>query len=227
MTRTVAAAFMAALAGGPSLAADLAVTAPAPVYQEVYVEENELPWDGPYLGLRGGYDWTHTRGTISGAGGSSSWSDSLAGAQLGAFGGYNFQFENNLVVGAEADANYTFNESQYVAGGVSRNHGIDWSGSLRGRIGYAVGNALIYGTAGAAVANFYLGTGSKRPHEVIYGYTVGAGVDYAFTENIFARLEYRYTGYPSADFTGYFGAGNKADQKASSNTVTVGLGAKF
>ncbi|QQM29163.1 porin family protein [Martelella lutilitoris] len=227
MTRAVATAFLVVLAGGPSLAADLAVTAPAPVYQEVYVEEEELPWDGPYLGLRGGYDWTQVRGTISGASGSSSWSNGIAGPIVGAFAGYNFQFDNNLVAGAEVDGDYTFDMSQYVAGGVSRNHGINWGGSLRGRIGYSLGNALIYGTAGAAVANFYLGTGSKRPHEVIYGYTVGAGVDYAFTENVFARLEYRYTGYPSADFSRYFGKGNTADQETSSNTVTAGLGVKF
>nr|WP_272210734.1 outer membrane protein [Marinicella sp. W31]MDC2876644.1 porin family protein [Marinicella sp. W31] len=225
MTRVLAAAFIAAMAGGPSLAADLAVTAPI-TYEEVYVEA-EPQWDGPYLGLRGGYDWTHARGTISGAAGSSSWSDSLAGPVVGLFAGYNFQFDNNLVVGAEGDVNYTFNESQYDAGGVSRTHGINWGGSLRGRIGYALENVLVYGTAGLAISNFYLGKGSKRPHEVIYGYTVGAGVDYAFTDNIFARLEYRYTGYPSADFSGYFGAGNKASQETSSNVVTVGLGAKF
>ncbi len=31
-------------------------------------------------------------------------------------------------------------------------------------------------------------------------YTVGAGVDYAFTNNIFGRVEYRYTDFGSKTF---------------------------
>ena len=52
------------------------------------------------------------------------------------------------------------------------------------------------------------------------GWTVGAGVEYAFTDNVFGRLEYRYNDYGDKDI---FGINTDLDQ----HTVKVGLGVKF
>ena len=72
-------------------------------------------------------------------------------------------------------------------------------GSVRGRLGYAVDRFLVFGTGGWAWGNpltsyaltgaapFVNNSGSST------GWTAGLGVEYAFTNNISGRLEYRYT----------------------------------
>ena len=52
------------------------------------------------------------------------------------------------------------------------------------------------------------------------GWTIGAGVDYAFTNNIFARAEYRFNSYGNKDVLGI-----KAD--LDQHVVGVGIGVKF
>ncbi|TCV74550.1 outer membrane protein with beta-barrel domain [Neorhizobium sp. R1-B] len=56
------------------------------------------------------------------------------------------------------------------------------------------------------------------------GYTVGAGADYAFTGNIFARVEYRYSDFGCKTFD--FGPGT-IDADLNQHAVKVGLGVKF
>lgn len=46
-------------------------------------------------------------------------------------------------------------------------------------------------------ADFELGASQRK---TLTGWTLGAGVDYAATVNLIARLEYRYTGFGSKDF---------------------------
>ena len=63
------------------------------------------------------------------------------------------------------------------------------------------------------------------------GWTVGAGFDYAFTNNWFAGLEYRYSQYQSKSFVypipilnlGFVGF----KQELSNNQVTARIGYKF
>jgi outer membrane immunogenic protein len=89
---------------------------------------------------------------------------------------------------------------------------IDWMATARGRIGFAVGSLLIYGTAGLAAADIetsasYLGlTGvpsrvepvSATDGSVELGWTVGAGVEAALTSNLSAKLEYLYADFGAA-----------------------------
>ncbi len=81
-------------------------------------------------------------------------SDSFDGGVLGAFAGYNYQFDNNFVLGIEGDVDYNWNDNDYA--GV--NVGTDWQGSVRGRVGYAFDRALIYGTAGWTATRGFIET---------------------------------------------------------------------
>jgi len=212
----------------PAFAADLALRPPIqPVaYQEVYVEEEPL-WNGPYAGLGGGYGWTGGRGTISGAG---SRGLNYNGAIANLFAGYNKQLDNNIVVGIEGDAEYSWGKREVPTGlGFNGEIGSDWSGTLRGRLGYSFGNALVYVTGGAAVANAYIRALNVSLSDTIYGYTVGAGLDYAVTDSIFTRLEYRYTGYPDQKVVDDLAsaAGATAKFKMHTHAVMAGLGVKF
>ncbi|TGP29104.1 porin family protein, partial [bacterium M00.F.Ca.ET.228.01.1.1] len=60
--------------------------------------------------------------------------------------------------------------------------------------------------------------------ETLNGWTIGAGIDYAFTDNIFGRLEYRYNDFRKKTYTIQH---LSADGKLSDHVVNVGLGVKF
>ena len=184
--------------------------APAPVA--------ELPvasWAGPYAGINLGYGFSgRTKERDLGV------ETDTKGFVGSAFGGYQWQQEN-FVYGAEAELGYN--------GVKGDDNGIDskagFEGSLRARLGYAVTpEILLYGTGGLAgrslkVEDTVLGTSDSA---TMLGWTAGLGTDIKLTDNVFGRVEYRYTDFGSKDFGG--GIGNV---KATDNRVTFGVGMKF
>ena len=74
---------------------------------------------------------------------------------------------------------------------------------MRGRLGWASGSLLAYGSAGVAISNSKINvTGYCPPDQystsgsrTLVGYSIGAGADYAVTETAIVRLEYIYDGY--------------------------------
>lgn len=186
---------------------------------DVIAEHSALPiapayaWSGGYLGVQGGGAWAS--GEFSGFGISSS--EEANGGVFGAFAGYNYQLDNNVVLGIEGDLEYNWNEQEIFGA----QFGTDWAGSVRGRLGYALDRALIYATAGWAATQGYVDfPGLGKTEAGFNGYTVGAGVDYAFTDTMFGRVEYRYSDYGDSDLGGVNVA---VDQHA----LKVGLGIKF
>lgn len=220
----------------PALAADYTFEAPLrPTFDYSERSGGRVSgdqWNGPYAGVTLGYGWDRLRGTLNGY---ETEPEKLDGLNLGGFAGYNNQFSNSIVLGLEGDFEYAWNENAYPLGrGLDLKTGTTWGGSLRGRIGVAAGRALFYGTAGVAVSNLDVARISDLGiSKTMWGYTVGAGVDYAFTDMIFGRLEYRYTGYPEADVLKDAARAVFPDTpvdlgvKMHSNTVRAGLGVKF
>ncbi|MDR7142497.1 outer membrane protein [Rhizobium sp. BE258] len=200
----------ASLAGISAQAADL-TPPPAPVEPEAITPV--FTWSGPYIGAEGGYSWT----TFDPDGASNV---DANGGILGGFAGYNYQFDNNWVIGVEGDVLHNWNEEDTAFGSVETT----WQGSVRARVGYAFDNALLYGTAGWAIARAEgHPTGASDVSDTLNGWTIGAGIDYAFTQNIFARGEYRYTDYGSGNFGGAAGG----DFDLNQNTIMIGVGVKF
>src|SRR5690606_3942922 len=98
-------------------------------------------------------------------------------------------------------------------------------GSLRARLGYAISpDILLYGTAGGAGKSMKVTEGGVSDRNSMFGWTAGAGTDIKFTDNVFGRVEYRYTDYGSADFT--TGGGTRSVD-SSDNRITFGVGMKF
>jgi outer membrane immunogenic protein len=152
-------------------------------------------WDGPYIGVMGGAGWLKSHLDF----GASSVSRTKAGGLIGAFTGYNYQFDNNVVVGVEGDFGYSWNKGTTA----STDFGTDWNGAIRGRVGYAMDNALLYGAAGWTVTRGYIDPpAASKGTKTLNGYTLGLGVDYKFTDNMFARAEYRFNDYGSKDIKG-------------------------
>jgi outer membrane protein OmpA-like peptidoglycan-associated protein len=196
-------------------------------------------WTGPYVGLSIGGEWGHLHnnaaapGTPAGAvPGSPAVPGSVVGLNSHTDGtvtgggqvGYNFQFPNNIVIGAEGDIRGGGPSNSTTIGtlgglpnfipGDRFNVSSDVNGSIRGRVGYAWGPALIYATGGVAFANANMraayATRSVGPITVpahsasdsatLIGPTVGGGVEYAATPNISVAGEYRYTDYGTENF---------------------------
>ncbi|MER9405032.1 porin family protein [Mesorhizobium caraganae] len=196
---------------GTAFAADVVSEeppAPAPVA--------ELPvasWAGPYAGISAGYGFSgHAKVQDGGP------DIKTKGFVGGVFGGYQWQQEN-FVYGAEADLGY--NGVKGDSGGVNSKGGFE--GSLRARLGYAVTpEILLYGTGGGALKNQKISVPGDSDSSTMLGWTAGVGTDIKITDNVFGRVEYRYTDFGSKSFDS---VGTKV--KESDNRVTFGVGMKF
>ncbi len=213
-------------------------------------------WSGIYLGADGGYGWEAAKGTLTDAAGNilAPYSYSVTGPFAGVFLGANAQF-NQLVVGVEGDwqkSNLTGNNQQQApigtAGGslpggpFTISTTIKDYESIRGRLGFAFDRFLVFGTAGWAwgdpsVSYALLGTSPPTPPfqgapfvsngGASNGWTAGAGLDYAFTDDVFGRIEYRYTNLGISSFVNV--AANAADSanKVPINDFRLGIAYKF
>jgi outer membrane immunogenic protein len=130
----------------------------------------------------------------------------LGGVQAG----YNWQ-AGRLVLGVEADIQATGQDGGVIvcvalgcpAGSVfaTANYSLDWFGTLRGRVGYALDRFLIYGTGGLAVGKIstdYV-LGFNGGPQVLFsddvtrtGWVVGGGVEAFVTRNWTVKGEYLY-----------------------------------
>ncbi|WP_176083975.1 outer membrane protein [Martelella sp. HB161492] len=203
-----------------AFAADVVVTpvviTPAPALPASF------DWTGFYLGGQGSMTWTEVTPKSGGDKFTKYNPDGFAG---GIFAGYDYQFSNNLVLGVEGELNYNWADDTKTISGTPVKLEMDWGGGIRGRLGYAMDRVLFYGTGGWAITNAELKVGDDSQSENFNGYTFGAGVDFAFTQNLFGRVEYRYTDYPESPNDTFKIDGLKLNMKQSA--AMVGLGYKF
>lgn len=193
---------------GAAAAADVAVpAAPAPSppasYYPVLAPVN---WGGLYLGVNGGYAFGRSTWTVPGA---STGAFTTNGGLVGGTLGFNYAISGGLMVGVEGDLDWSaLNGSSSVAGcaslftsvtgftpGSTCNTKSAWLSTARFRAGYAINRVLIFGTAGAAIGDFevalnppggFVGIGPQL------GWTAGGGIEFAFTDNVTAKIEYLY-----------------------------------
>jgi outer membrane immunogenic protein len=223
-----------------AMAADLpSRVAPVPV-----ASVPVFTWTGFYVGVQAGYGWSSISTAFTGLGGVTAGELEDEGFVGGAHVGYNYQI-GSFVVGLEADLEAAgFGDDtvgvRFSDGTILRAESdVSFQGSLRARLGVAFDRALIYATGGFAFANFETDYVLTEPALVTrrsfenseWGWTLGAGVEYAFTNNLTARAEYRYTrfeGYrnDSGDDAGFFD-GSSYDFDPDFHTVRVGLSYKF
>jgi outer membrane immunogenic protein len=157
----------------------------------------------------------------------------LAGVTLGV----NHQFDN-FVVGIEADLSRSNAEGTYenVPANFSVTSYLDWFGTVRGRVGFAMDQALLYGTAGlatgttkAVLSNVY---GDDPPivttdEQSLWGWTVGAGGEFAVTENISLKAEALYYDLGDTTYTFDEQGGNDITADASVDGWIGRVGVNF
>ena len=226
--------------GSAAQAADLTVNE-----QVVEAAGPVFTWTGFYAGVHAGYGWADLETDITRSFDGGDQPDGFfGGGQIG----YNYQFANQVVLGIEADASFAdlkddrkfrdTNGDLYMEFGPETR--ITALGTVRARAGYAVDRFLPYVTGGFAWANAKsgLGVGTNVPDFPVFGFsdshvftgwTVGAGVEYAVTNNITAKVEYLYADLGSKDFSADLG-GSTAEYRgdlSSLQTVKFGLNYKF
>ena len=248
MLRSATMASVLALGVAGAHAADLTYE-PAPVAAPV-----AFNWTGFYIGVHGGIAGGKFDGSFTSFddGESDIYSTSTSDNGFGGFGGvqvgYNYQFSPNWVAGVEADiaasglkakhefTDYYDGEQYYSENSETK---VDWFGTIRGRIGYAWDNLLVYGTGGAAYGEVktsgsygYYGDqdGSFSISDTKWGWTAGAGFEYGITKNITLKTEYLYVDLGSIDSSGYNGVADydgHSSVDTAFHTLKAGLNYKF
>lgn len=216
----------------PTLAADLPppVYKPGPKSPSFYSPVPVFSWTGFYVGVNGGYafgssEWSNATGSSDFA---------IDGGLIGGTLGYNLQ-TGTWVWGIEGDIAYSWiegNNTNAGAGGVcgggtgctTRNN---WFGTLRGRIGYAAGRWLPYFTGGLAFGDVEM-TPNNGVSETDsqFGWTIGAGVEYAFLSPWTFKLEYLYTDLGKAECSAAT-CGINTDVSFQTHTIRAGVNYRF
>jgi outer membrane immunogenic protein len=173
MWRAVAALAMT-LSAGAATAADFRRGAP---YYTVPAPMSGYSWTGPYLGGNLGYQWGDTTRSPTNPSG-------IAG---GVHGGYNWQ-TGQFVFGAEADISASGASDTFAPWKFSNR----WFGTLRGRVGYAFNNILVYGTGGFAAGDGHAEVGAASETRTHFGWAAGVGMEVGLTPNLSARVEYLF-----------------------------------
>lgn len=190
-----------------SFAADLAPSGLRPGFS----------WGGAYAGASAGYVWNKGTDKFGAT------SDNLAAnaATVSGFVGYNYEISPAIIAGLEGELGYDWTKVT-TASGTKATGGLDTT--LRGRLGLACDRALLYVAGGYAGTALKLETGTTSASTWLNGWTIGAGVDYAITDSLFLRGEYRYAQYAKQNVT-FNSATHSID--LSNQTLKVGLGMKF
>ena len=206
LKRAITSAALAILSTMPAFAADLPArkTAPAPVFVTAPA------WGGFYLGAIASYGWGNhehryynpVTGALAGGHGRAN----ADGAMIGGTLGYNIQ-SGSIVYGLEADISKSWmsgktagpaadpclqwNGLALVPGGSCKAN-LNWFGTARGRIGYALGDALVYAAGGLAFGEVEAVRNWTKKSDWRLGWTLGAGVEYAINRNWSVKGEYLY-----------------------------------
>jgi outer membrane immunogenic protein len=183
-----------ALASASASAADLPVRAapPAPIVAAAPI----FTWTGFYAGVNAGYGWNTNDDDVV-IGGVTFEADDEGGFVGGGQVGYNYQI-GTFVIGAEADIQYADIGGDNDFGGILAEDDSDsWFGTVRARAGWAFDRALIYATGGLAYGE--INNGFSSSDDVSVGWTIGGGVEYAFTNNLTAKVEGLYVNLEQDD----------------------------
>jgi outer membrane immunogenic protein len=203
-------------------------------------------WTGFYLGAHAGGGWGtknidaqpfQVNSTLfSPPGTTPNVNGWLGGGQIGV----NYQ-AGSWVVGVELDAsaadlngsaNCTPAALVTVVGNCSAK--VDMVGTVAGRLGVAFDRLLVYGKGGAAWANDQYQLNSAllafNASETRWGWMVGAGVEYSFTDTWSAKIEYNYLDLRTrairfTDTTGFFNLDTNIGERI--HVVKAGINYRF
>ncbi|MBE7733939.1 outer membrane protein [Devosia faecipullorum] len=222
MIRTISALTVAALTSTISVqAADLVVFQPQPI--ATYAPT--FSWTGFYAGADVGHGWGKADFT-AGPGAASFDARGIVG---GVHAGYNHDF-GGFVLGAEAD--FSLSDVHFIdtAFGVISTVRLENYGSVRARVGLPVDRFLPYVTGGIGFGtgtfNIFAPPTDTTDRQTHFGWTIGAGAEYAVTDNMILRAEYLYTDLGTRNYHANNRPGG-IDTKMNFGTLRAGVSFKF
>jgi len=190
--------FVALSTSTSAFAADLPPPMPAPAPPPIYTPVPVAPfsWTGFYLGANAGYGFANASATLTAPGLSGSSSETLSGFIGGGQLGVNYQYGIG-VFGIETDFEGSTQSNVTTSGFVTETDKITYIGTVRGRIGAAFDRILLYATAGGGYGTFSAAVTATNGTSVSaalshFAWVAGAGLEFAFTNNLSARIEYLY-----------------------------------
>jgi len=217
------------LAGvGPTRSADYSISRPTKSLAPVPF----LNWTGFYVGGHLGYGRGHANDSFADpvtAGSNKALGSLFGGLQLG----YNHVLKSGILLGIESDLSFpNFLSADDVVRSRITPQGIlsekiDYVGRLRGRIGYAFDNWLIYGTGGVAwsqarfIETSDLTGDEDKALRMRGGWVLGAGAEVAIAPDWSARLEYLYDNFGKAAVT--MPSGARSESTFDTHTLRLGL----
>jgi outer membrane immunogenic protein len=173
-------------------------------------------WAGFYAGLNAGGGWDANANSIvisttPPLGGYPATTNvtNARGALGGATFGYNWQ-RSNVVFGLEADIDASSIRNDFpgrVINGfgdaLTAQKDLNYVSTIRGRLGYAFNNVLVYGTGGFAFGGVHnqlvdvltvppTGTVTLQRNTTETGYVVGGGIEYMIAPRWSVKAEYQY-----------------------------------
>lgn len=257
------ASMAALLVASSASAADLPKhhLAKAPVAVMVKSQPAMFAWDGPYAGAEvGGNFSSFSMKKPDGTKMTSSEVEKQFGKPKnkllgGVFAGYNANVGNNVILGIDGNLDFGKSDKTIVpsADGVN---GFAYkeklAGAARVRVGYAMDRFMPYVAGGLTVANLEaaqgtgkdkievvkdsgkLGKVEKLESSAAMGWNVGAGVDYAVSDNLILRADYRHSKISDPKVNNAASKDVKTatlqklkDFSINSNDVRVGIAYKF
>jgi len=155
----------------------------------------------------------------------------------GLFAGYNFQLNSPMMIGVDANFGYggatDVSVGRFTAPAATPpitrtltttvTSGVDWQAGVRGRVGVAFDRMLPYIAGGLAVAQFNYNYTSFSLNQTAstttlpdptsfkdtyFGWTLGAGIEHALTDNLLFRADYRHSDFGKKTFDTPHGAHN-------------------
>jgi opacity protein-like surface antigen len=246
LATSLAAIFVAAV-GAHARAADMGVPYKAPSYAPpAYAAP--FSWTGTYVGANAGWNWgtfdlnPAATDNLSGAVGLPGAASITNSGLIGGFqAGYNWQI-GMWVLGLEQDYQFTSLKQTATIGasalflpGDSIAVKTDYLAATRAKVGLAWERAMFYAAGGLETGMFdvtsnYVARAGGSPaqsfadtNKLHFGFNIGAGIEYAVTNNIFIGAEYRYIdlGKETYDLGAFTPSGLPAQTVSSTVSLTA------
>jgi high affinity Mn2+ porin len=227
MKRVLLGAALGLLSLDGALAADIPLKAPR--IQQVY------DWTGLYFGAHAGFGRGHSNAVLSDPSIATT-NNSFGGPIGGLQAGYNIRLPSRIVLGFEADVsfpNYIDGNSVISTLATAKSYVVeqtDFTGSARGRLGYAAGPWMFYATGGLAfTGERFLNTPAIGNDEKLLrmrlGWAAGGGLEVAFAPHWNWRLEYLYSQFQNGGVQ--FASGAATASTLNFQMLRVGLNRKL
>jgi opacity protein-like surface antigen len=207
-----------------------AQAAPMPAYN----------WSGFYAGVAGSYTWSHSQSTYDYAPLQTGYPQAAmdaSAAGLGVLLGVNHQTASGLVFGIEGGVTYVNlnatipddygNDVHSGTGPHTISSNTDWVADIRGRLGFASGNMLLYATAGISGSHTTASAtdGPLSETATLSSVLIGGGVEKALSQKVSVKVEYIHS--ILREYTWYAGQLYSATSTGTADSVRAGINLHF